>query len=85
MGDIFGFNDHDFSLVGINCHTHLGAVGITSLKLLVKVIMTFCKKNDIIGIEEKSNENTNKLGALAARRFQTVVELIDAYAKMGRG
>ena len=35
MGDIFGFNDHDFSLLGINCHTHLGAVDMESLKLFV--------------------------------------------------
>ena len=72
MGDIFGFNDHDFSLVGINCHTHLGAVVMKNLELLVKVIMDFFK-NDIIGIEEKSNENTSKLGALAPRRFQTLL------------
>ena len=35
MGDLFGFNDHDFSLIGINCHTHLGAVDMKNLKLLV--------------------------------------------------
>ena len=35
IGDIFGFNDHDFTLVGINCHTHLGAVDMKTLKLLV--------------------------------------------------
>ena len=64
MGDLFGFNDHDFSLVGINCHTHLGAIFMKNLDLFIKVIMDFCKKNDIISIEEKSNENANKLGAL---------------------
>ena len=55
LGDIFGFNDHDFSLVCINCHTHLGAIVMKNLELLVKVIMNFCKKNDIIDIEEKSD------------------------------
>ena len=65
MGDIFGFNDHVFSLISINCHTHLGIVVIKNLELLVNVIMDFCKKNDIIDIKEKSNENTSKLGALA--------------------
>lgn len=35
MGDLSGFNDHEFSLVSINCHTHLGAVDMKSLKLLV--------------------------------------------------
>ena len=69
MGDIFGFYDQDFSLVSINCHTDLGAVGMKSLKLLVKVIMDFCKKNDIVDIKEKSNENTNMLGALASCIF----------------
>ena len=64
MGDLFGFNDHAFSLVGINFHTHLGGVVMKNQELFVKVIMDFCKKNDIISIEEKSNENTNKLGAL---------------------
>ena len=35
MGNLFGFNDHDISLAGINSHTHLGAVDMKSLKLLV--------------------------------------------------
>ena len=73
MGDIFLFNGHDFSLVGINCYTHIGVADMKSLKFLVKVIMDFCKKNDIIGIEEKSNENTSKLGAIAPRKFQALL------------
>ena len=73
MGDIFGFNDNDFSLVGIKYHTHLGVVVMKNLELLVKVIMDFSKKNDIIGIEEKSNDNTSKFGALAPRKFQTLL------------
>ena len=84
MGDIFGFNDHDFSIVGINCHTHLGAIVMKNLELLVNVIMDFCKKNDIIDREKKSNENTNKLGALVPCRFQTILWLIDLYTKKGR-
>ncbi len=35
MDDLFGFNDHDFSLIGINCHTHRGAIDMKSRKLLV--------------------------------------------------
>ena len=35
MGDIFLFNDHEYSLVGINSHTHLGALDMKSLKLLI--------------------------------------------------
>ena len=73
MGDIFGFNDHDFSIFGINCHTHLGGIVMKNLELFGKVIMDFCKKNDIIGIEEKRNENTNKLGTLSPCRFQTLL------------
>lgn len=26
MGNFFGFNCHDFSIVSIKCHTHLGAI-----------------------------------------------------------
>lgn len=55
MGDIFGFNDHRVSVISINYHTHLGVVLKNNLELLVKVIMAFSKKNDIIGIETKSN------------------------------
>ena len=69
MGDLFGFNDNDFSLLSINCHTHLGVVIMKNLELLVKVIMDFCKKNDIIGIEEKGNENNSKLDSLAPYGF----------------
>ena len=32
MGGLFQFNDHDFSLLGINCHTHLGAVVMKNYK-----------------------------------------------------
>ena len=35
MGDPFLFNNHDFSLVGINYHTELGAVDMKRLKLLM--------------------------------------------------
>ena len=35
MDDIFRFNDDDLSLVGIDCHTHLGAIDMKSLKLPV--------------------------------------------------
>ena len=73
MGDLFGFKDHDFILVGVNCHTHLGAVVMKNLKLFVKVIMVFCKKNDIIDIEDKSNENTIKPSALAPSRFHVLL------------
>ena len=73
LGDIFGFNDHEFSFVGINRHTHLGEVVLESLKVSIKVVMDFCKKHDIINIEEESNENTNKLDAHALRWFQTLL------------
>lgn len=73
MGDLFGFNYHDFSIVSIKCHTHLGAIVMKSLKLLVQILMAPRKKNDITSLEEKNNDNTSKLGPLAPCDFQTLL------------
>ena len=73
MGDIFGYNDHDFSLVSINCYSHLGVVFMKNMEMFVNIIMNFFMKNNIINIEEKNNENTSKLGCLAPRRFQILL------------
>ena len=35
MGDLFGFDDHEFSLISIDHHTHLGEADMKILKLLV--------------------------------------------------
>lgn len=85
MADLVSFNDHEFSHVGINFHTHLGPVVMKSLKLLVLVIMDPYKKNGIININEKSNDNTNELGSFTTRSFKTLLYFIDVNTKKGRG
>jgi len=73
MDGLFGFNYHDFSLVGNNCHTHLGAIVMKSLKLLVQVLVDSSKKNDIIDVEEKSDDITGKLSSFAPYDLQTLL------------
>lgn len=55
--------------VSINSHTHLGVVIMENSKLLVEIIKASYKKNNIVSIEEKSNENTNDLGSTASCSF----------------
>ncbi len=47
--------------------------------------MVNCKRNDIINIKEKNNNNTSKLGALAADNFQTLLPFINVNTKNSRG
>lgn len=70
--DIFGINYHDFSLIGINSHNHIGAVIMEDSKFLVDIIMSFENKNDIIHIKEKSIDHTSKPGIITSCSFQTL-------------
>ena len=83
--DLFRFNNHEFSLVGINYHTHLGAKVIESRKFLVQVLMAYSKKNNIMSVEEKSKDNISKLVPLASCDFQTLLYLTDVNTKNARG
>ena len=44
IGDLFGFDDHDFSLFGINCHIHPEAIIMEGLKLLIEIIMASTRR-----------------------------------------
>jgi len=47
--------------------------------------MAPCKKNDIISIKEKSNDNTSELYAFVACSFQILLYFIDVNTKKGKG